>query len=158
MSRPFPLIEYAQKIGKNTADFTVKDMINFTKEWVRQEIREDLVKMTPEQREEYNRDIVNMKQWRGEQGMSKNSQKMKDAATSRLSVNLNDQELIDDGMAIEAQEESEQENEVVCEIGLTKTDIEALLWALHEIFENYDLTGTVHDLALKGLQEALEGV
>ena len=52
----------------------------------------------------------------------------------------------------------EEEEVVVCSMELTKVDVEALLWALHEIFENYDLTGTVHDLALKGLQEGLEGV
>ena len=131
MSRPFPLVEYAQKIQKNTAELTTSDMVKYMVWWMKQQPRKDLLAMAK----------------------SYTTKKYHDAQTSRL-AEQGIESPINDG----EEEIVIHTDEVVCEIGLTRVDIDALLWALHEIFENYDLTGTVHDLALKGLQEVLEGV
>ena len=37
----YPIVEYSHMIGKNTADFTVTDLVKFTKWWVSLEIKEE---------------------------------------------------------------------------------------------------------------------
>jgi flagellar motor switch/type III secretory pathway protein FliN len=132
-------------VGKNTAEFTVQDFIKFTKWWVqqeiRQEIRKDVLSVTPAQRATYEKDVQAMNKYRA-------------AQTSRLPADKTAEDIEN-----EVEEMSKEvENEVIVEMGLTKIDVEALVWALDEIFENYDLTGSVHDKALSGLLEALKGV
>ena len=39
----YPIIEYAHKIGKNTAEFTASDMSRYTAWWIKQPVREDLM-------------------------------------------------------------------------------------------------------------------
>lgn len=48
MSRPFPIVEYAHKINKNTAEFTVNDLVAFMKWWVKQPVRKDILAMRNE--------------------------------------------------------------------------------------------------------------
>lgn len=154
MSRPYPIVEYARKIGKNTADLTVKDMINFTKEWVRQEIREDLAKMTPAQREVYNKDVEGMKQWRkeGNKEMAKHTTvSFQQAQTSRLAergiespINNGEEEIMI------------YTDEVVAEMGLTQVDVDALKWVITMACADYELGAM--EIPLKELLEALEGV
>lgn len=43
--RPFPIIEYARKIGKSTAEFTVNDLGAYMKWWMKQPIRKDILAM-----------------------------------------------------------------------------------------------------------------
>lgn len=45
MGRPCPMVEYAHKIGKNTAEFTTSDMVKYTEWWLKQPIRKDLLNM-----------------------------------------------------------------------------------------------------------------
>jgi len=152
-SRPYPLIEYAHKIGKNTADFTVNDLAAFMKWWLKEKPRKDLLKVTPEQRVGYNKDLAAMNKHREEEKVRKHTtKKFEDAQTSRLAergiespINDGEEEII-----------IHPENEVVCELALSRVDVDAMLWALNEIFENYDLTGTIHDIALKEIQGILE--
>lgn len=133
MSRPAPIIEYAHKINKNTAEFTVNDLVAFMKWWTKQPVRKDILTM----RSEY---------------MQKNKK------TSKTVGNKVDQSNIDDGEAQEAQEEAQAEQEVVCEMGLTQLDIDALKWALHEIFQNYDLTDSTYEAPLTELNENLNSL
>lgn len=48
MARPFPIVEYAHKIDKNTADFTVNDLVAFMKWWTKQPVRKDILAMKQE--------------------------------------------------------------------------------------------------------------
>lgn len=170
MGRPEPIIEYARKIGKSTAEFTVKDLTEFMKWWFKQPPRKDLMEATPEQRKTYEEDCKKVQKFFKEQrivqarkpvgaqverilGMSK-QQRYERAVKSRLTS-----EQVVDIDQVEFEEEVEvQSDAIVCSMELTKVDVEALLWAINEIFENYDLTGTVHDLSLKSVQEGLMGV
>lgn len=170
--RPAPIIEYAHKIGKNTAEFTVKDLVGFMKWWMKQPPRKDLMEATPAQIATYKADVAKVQKYFKEQKMSKTSQ-YNNAMRSRLgnrnepsarltSNQVVDVEQADDSVAMEMSEEMMAEEvvseETVCSMELTKTDVEALLWAINEIFENYELAGTVHEKSLKDLQEGLSGV
>jgi glutamate-1-semialdehyde aminotransferase len=114
------MVEYAKSIGKNTAEFTTKDMANFTKWWMGQPQKEEILQAIKKQQ--------------------------KRAGQVVKQLNTEDVKM------------ENQEEEAVCSMELTRVDVEALLWAINEIFENYDLTGTPHDWALKSLQEGLQGV
>ena len=114
MSRPAPIIEYAHKINKNTAEFTVNDLVAFMKWWTKQPVRKDILTM----RSEY---------------MQKNKK-------------------------TEVKQVAQAEPEVVCEMGLTQADIDALKWALNEIFQNYELLGTTYEKPLTELNENLNSL
>lgn len=120
MGRPFPIVEYAHKINKNTSDFTVNDLVAFMKWWVKQPVRKDIMAM-------------------------KNEFMQKGAKTGRA-------------VSQEAQEEVQQESEAVIELGLTQLDIDALKWALKEIFENYELKGSAYGKPLLDLKQQLDGL
>lgn len=139
MSRPYPIIEYAHMIGKNTADFTVQDFIKFTKWWAGQEIREDLINMTPAQRIGYEKDLKAMKKFR-------------DAQTSRLSAEKTYECVEED------REEAQVENEIIVEMGLARLDVEALKFALGQILTDYEMSEHEYGASLLSLKEALEGV
>lgn len=139
--KDFPLVEYAKKIGKNTAEFTIKDLAGFMKWWLPQKQREDLIKMGAN----YKQDLAAMKKFR-EEGARVNQTEV--SASEELA------EALENGIMKKVSGESE----IVCSMELTKIDVEALLWAINEIFENYDLTGSIHDLSLQSLKEGLEGV
>jgi hypothetical protein len=127
------LIEYAHKIGKNTADFTVNDLAAFMKEWMRQPTKQEIAKMTPQQRAEYNKDVANMKKWKEEEAEQKALK-----------------------AAVEVVHDEETAPEVVAEMGLTQKDVNALVWALEQIFENYDLTDTEQEASLTELHNGLK--
>ena len=55
MGRPFPIVEYAHKINKNTAEFTVNDLVAFMKWWTKQPVRKDILTM----RNEYKKTVGN---------------------------------------------------------------------------------------------------
>jgi hypothetical protein len=148
MSRPYPIVEFAQKIGKNTAELTVNDLGKFMQWWMKQAPRKDLLKVTPEQRTRYNKDVAAMNKFRA-------------AQTSRLPVNLNDQELIDDGMAVEMQLRVDEEGkceEIVCSMELTALDVKALLFAIERVCADYEMAGHEFEASFQSLQEGLEGV
>lgn len=138
MSRPYPIIEYSHMIGKNTAEFTVQDFIKFTKWWVRQEIREDLLTVTPEQRKAYEKDVQAMNKFRA-------------AQMSRLPADKTAEDIEDEAV-------EEVENEIIVEIGLTKIDIEALKFAIERILADYEMSEHEYGAALSDLLEALKGV
>ena len=143
--RPYPIIEYARKIGKNTAEFTATDFVKFMKWWMKQPVRRDLtmgLKIT-------------------KNGFEKFQDKKHGSETMRYTQHPVDQEMADEGeiegLVEEAQEEQSNATEVVCELGLTKNDVRALEWALAEVLEKYDFhewseTGE----ALQGIKDALE--
>lgn len=109
MSRPFPIIEYAQKIKKNTKDFTANDMVQFTRWWMKQPVRKDILAMS------------SFKQSGAQTG------RMKDQVGALKEVSKSVEPVI-------------QESEVICEIGLTKADVKALLWGLNELITTYDFS------------------
>ena len=151
MSRPSPIIEYARKIGKNTAEFTVRDLQKFMQWYIKQPPRKDYMEATAAQRKMYEEDKKKVQEYHKEQNMANNKQ-YTNAMKSRLTSNQ-----VED-MANVVMEEETPAEEIVCSMELTQIDVEALLWALHEIFENYDLTGSAHDLALSNLQKGLQGM
>ena len=151
MNRPPPIIEYARKIGKNTAEFTVRDLQKFMQWYIKQPPRKDYMEATAAQRKMYEEDKKKVQEYHKEQNMANNKQ-YTNAMKSRLTSNQ-----VED-MANVVMEEETPAEEIVCSMELTQIDVEALLWALHEIFENYDLTGSVHDLALSNLQKGLQGM
>jgi hypothetical protein len=168
MDKPFPIIEYAHKIGKNTSELTATDMIKFTKWWIKQPIRDDIVsmkvKVTPEQNIVYNQDkakvLEHYKKFPNEaqkiQNMllgkiQKEPQIMKKYASEQDFIAA--QDFIETTVQ---QNEMEHEQEIIVELGLTKTDVESLLWVISEIYENYELAGTMYDASLKNLQEGLQ--
>lgn len=128
MSRPFPIIEYAHKIKKNTAEFTVNDLVAFMKWWVKQPVRKDILAM-------------------------RNEYKSKQSSNKKV-----DQDLIDDGEAEEAQEEAQEESAVIAEMTLTQLEADALKWALTQIFENYDLTDSAYETPLTEMKESLDSL
>jgi hypothetical protein len=161
----YPIVEYARKIGKNTAEFTTIDMVNFTRWWMKQPQRGELLEATAEQRKIYHQDVAAMKQWREDQKMGKNTQKTKDAATSRLPKGMTDKERmieedLQDGEVVDMDEVVEEASaEVVCTMELTKQDVEALLFSISRTFEDYEMEEDhPHTISLLSLKEGLEGV
>jgi hypothetical protein len=133
MSRPFPLIEYAQKIGKNTAELTAVDMTKFMKWYMMQPQRKDLLIMAK----------------------SYTTKKFEEAQTSRLAeqgiespINNGEEEIVLHG--------EKWVEEIVCEMGLTRKDVDALIWGIKQLFSDYEL-GEM-GVSLSQLLEALEGV
>lgn len=146
MSRPYPIVEYAQKIGKNTAELTVNDLGKFMQWWMKQKPRKDLLKLTPEQRTQYNKDVAAMNKFRA-------------AQTSRLNSNqVIDMDQADDSIAEEMAEELAVEEEIVCSMELTALDVKALLFAIARVCEDYEMTGHEFEASLQSLQEGLNGV
>lgn len=128
--RSFPIIEYAHKIKKNTAEFTVNDLVAFMKWWVKQPVRKDILAM----KNEY-----------------VNKQK------NKMGSNKVHQDI--DNIVEPPEEEQEQEQSaVVAEIGFTQLDIDAMKWALAQIFENYDLTDSAYETPLTELKESLDSL
>lgn len=143
MDRPFPIVEYARKIGKSTADFTAIDFVNFMKWWMKQPIRKDLI-------------MVDFNKHLKKNGFEASQQKKH----GKFPV---DQEMVDESEVEEMTEEMMQDEadstEVVCELGLTKKDVQALVWGLNELLTTYDF----HEWSevgetLTNLKEALDGV
>jgi len=132
--KPFPLVEYAKSIGKNTAEFTLKDFAAYMKWWLKQKPREDILKMGAN----YKADLAAMQKFRVEGTMGK-------ADTSEIEI-------------IAEEETAAGGEEVVCEMGLTKQDIEALLFSINRTFEDYDMEeSNPYTVSLKNLKEGLEG-
>lgn len=174
MNRPPPIIEYAHKIGKNTAEFTASDFAKFMRWWMKQPVREDLV-MVDFKKALMNRKGAQTGRMQGKPGtvkevittkdvetiVIKNNKKYASEQDYRLSVQ--DQEQVDDGEAQEALEEAQQEEvdstEVIAELGLTRKDVDALSWGLKELLTTYDF----HEWSdvgerLQGIKDVLEGV
>lgn len=129
MNRPYPIIEFAQKIGKNTADLTTKDLCAFMVWWVQQKPREDLINMASN----YKQDLAAMQKFREEEA----------------------EKTVKGEFAADSVVEGE---EVVCSMELTKVDVTALLFAIHRVFEDYDMNGHEYGDSLTSLKEGLEGV
>jgi hypothetical protein len=132
----YPLVEYAQKIQKNTAELTTADMVAFMKWYMMQPQRKDLL-----------------------MAKSYATKKFQDAHTGRL-AEQGIESPINDG---EEEIVIHKDNEIVCDMGLTKMDVTALKWALERIFADYELTNDTNDdggygMSLQSLKEALEGV
>jgi hypothetical protein len=144
--KPEPIIEYAHKIGKNTAEFTVKDLVAFTRWWMQQPVRKDLFnnkggsgmksELTPAQRVEYEKDKAKVQEYYRKQREN----------NMKTPVDVNQ---IDD---------SEAQEEVVAELGLTKKDVEALKWVINQIFIDYDMNEHEYGASLQGINEVLEEV
>ena len=106
----YPIIEYAHKIGKNTAEFTASDMSRYTAWWIKQPVREDL--------------------------MSKKSGSYNKAMESRIPVDV---EQIDDGEVQELAEQVVSD-EIVADMGLTQIEVDALSWGITELLRTYDFS------------------
>lgn len=137
MARPYPIIEYARSINKNTAEFTLKDFAVYMKWWLKQQPRKDLINM----KSNYKQDLAAMQKYRKEQ-------------TEEVEV-----EIIQDEEVEETKEEIEEVSEdVVCTMGLTKEDVTALLFAINRVFEDYEMSTHEYGTSLAGIKEGLEGV
>lgn len=156
MSRPYPIVEYAHKIGKNTSEFTTKDLDAYMKWWMKQKPRRDILEGTPAQKATYKKDVENMNKFRA-------------AQTSRLPKSLADPiSYEEDAVVEEMQEEVAQGKfaadsvvvgeEMVCSMELTRLDVEALKFVLGRIFEDYEMEGHEYGASLSSLKESLEGV
>ena len=106
----YPIVEYAHKIGKNTAEFTASDMSRYTAWWIKQPVREDL--------------------------MSKKSGSYNKAMESRIPVDV---EQIDDGEVQELAEQVVSD-EIVADMGLTQVEVDALSWGITELLGTYDFS------------------
>jgi len=166
----YPIVEYAKKIGKNTAEFTTIDMVNFTKWWLKQpnrvqvesQIKEQLGRASRihNQNQSDKKEFGNMtKKMNRTVGAYQNAQK------SRLtSDQVEDIEQVESESEIDMDAELEKvnakiaENDIVCDMGLTRADVTALLFAISRVFEDYDMEGHEYGESLAGLKEALEGV
>jgi hypothetical protein len=137
--KPFPLIEYAQSIGKNTAEFNLKDFAGYMKWWLKQKPREDILKMGAN----YKQDLAAMQKFRAE-----------------ATVGKVDPSQMEDGEAQEISEVvMEEETEVMCSMELTKQDVEALLFSIERTFSDYNMEAEhPHTISLAGLKKGLEGV
>lgn len=148
-----PIVRYAHLIGKNTAEFTTKDMTEFTSWWMRQPEGQTIMEGTVAQKKQYDEDVKAMEQWRQsekERKMSKKTsvQKFQDAQTSRLPAELTE-EPVPNGV---------DHMEIICDMGLTAHDVKALQWVLHTMFSEFEMEGHMFESSLKGLKEGLEGV
>ena len=131
----YPLVEYAQKIGKNTAELTANDMAKFTVWWMAQQPRKDILAMAK----------------------SYTTKKYQDAQTSRL-AEQGIESPINDG---EEEIVIHNENEIVCTMELTQRDVEALKWALKCVLVDYsfeDAKNSIIETSLKSLLEGVEGM
>jgi len=145
------IIEYAHKIGKNTAEFTVNDLVAFMKIWMKKGVSA----VTPEQRKVYNKDVLAMRVWREKEKMAKHTtKKFEEAHISRL-AELGIESPINDG---EEEIVIHKDSEVVCSMELTKVDVEALLFSIRRIFEDYEMEKHKYGVSLMSLKEGLEGV
>lgn len=106
----YPIVEYAHKIGKNTAEFTASDMSRYTAWWIKQPVREDL--------------------------MSKKSKGYNAAMRSQLSgIPEKYLEQPDEGVI-----ERVAQDEIVADMGLTQIEVDALSWGITELLETYDFS------------------
>jgi len=139
MDRVAPIVEYARKIGKNTSEWTATDMSKFVSWWMKQPMREDLIVMAKRH---------NLAAFQAAQRSRLNSDQVADI------------EQVDDSVVEEMQEEVMSfENETVCTMELTRTDVEALLFCIGRTFEDYEMEENhPHTVSLLGLKEGLEGV
>ena len=127
--RPYPIIEYSHKIGKNTADFTLKDFALYMKWWLKEEPRKDIMEGTEAQRKTYKKDVEDMKQWRENEAMIRKEDEVGSVS-----------------------------EEVVCSMELTRTDIEALIFSIERTFADYEMEeDNVYTISLKGTLEGLQG-
>lgn len=133
--RPFPLIEFAQSIGKNTAELTVNDLGKFMKEWIKQKPRKDLLNMSKRY----------------------NTQAFQAAQMSRLPADRTAEDIEEEVVEVEEMT-TEAEGEVVCEVGFTQEDIDAVVWALNEVLTTYDFEGNDMGERLQALFDNLEGL
>jgi len=134
MDRPYPLIEFAHKIKKNTAEFSTKDLAAFMKWWMKQPQRKDLVSMAKKY----------------------TAKSYQDAQTSRL-AELGIESPINDGK----EEIVIHTKEIVCSMELTRHDVDALMWALKCVLVDYsfeDAKNSIIETSLKSLLDGLEGV
>ena len=127
----WPLVEYAQKIGKNTAEFTAVDMAAFMRWHMSQPQREDLLNMAKKY----------------------TTKKFQDAQTGRLAEQGIDIEQ-DDNIIEDIQEEVV----VVCSMELTRVDVSSLIWGLEILLNEYDLEENEMGITFKTLLEGLKEV
>ena len=141
--RPYPIIEYSHKIGKNTAEFTLKDFAQYMTWWLKEKPRKDIMEATEAQRNTYKKDVEAMKQWREDEAMAKKEDKRKEEEKEE------EKEEVGSG--------SEGE-EVVCSMELTRTDIKALIFSIERTFADYEMEEDyVYTISLKGTLEGLQG-
>lgn len=172
----YPIVEYAHKIGKNTADFTSMDMMRFNAWWMKQprkgvveaEIKQRLKRVVAIHERIKQGDVV--------MGKTIKSVKLQAAQKSRLSSNqVVDVEQAEEDVEYEVVEmggegeidmeaelavinEKLSENDIVADMGFTRIDVDALLWCINTVMTDYDMTGHDYEPSLTSLKEGLEGV
>jgi hypothetical protein len=161
MNALYPLVEFAHKIGKNTAEFTTIDMVNFTKWWMKQPNRVQVESQIKEQLGRastiHNQNQSDKKEF-GNMTKKSTTQAFQNAQKSRLTANQIEEVEIDMDAELEKVNAKIEENDIVCDMGLTRGDVTALLFAISRVFEDYDMEGHEYGESLASLKEALEGV
>ena len=156
----YPIVEYAHLINKNTADFTASDMGKFMKWWIKQPDKEERERGILNQLQRVNEIHNEIKTFKKEDimGKSMNTKKFQDAQMSRLN-GQNVQEVVGEIEEMEGVEmEEETQEEIVCNLGLTKLDVTALLFCISQIFEDYEMTEHKYEASLLSVKEGLESV
>lgn len=152
----YPIVQYAHKIGKNTADLTTMDMVHFTKWWVSQPQSVEVLQAMKAQQQRAAKIGKELQLNRKEDNMAKHTTtSYKNAQTSRLAergiespINDGQEEIVMHG-----------EEEVICSMELTKADVAALLFSISRTFEDYNMAEDhPHTISLSSLKEGLEGI
>lgn len=167
----YPIVEYAHKIGKNTAEFTTMDMVRFQEWWVKYPKKEVVTAAIKKQLKRVVAIHQQSERIKQEERMGKTikSVKLQAAMNSRLSSDQvedieqveEDYEVVEIGEGEIAEEEVSEtlpEEESVADMGLTKTDVAALLWCVTTMMTDYDMTDHKYEASLVSLKEGLEGV
>lgn len=200
MSRPYPIVEYAHIIGKNTADFTMGDFVKYMKWWMKQPVRKDLVKVTPEQRKVYENDVKKAQKYfqkypekakavsefiaecenkhkpKGEKNMiikskakavpavAEEQEEMEELVFDDMDTEeedvVNGEDEMNERVAKDIVEEEDvtTEEETVANLELTRQDVDALIWGIGQLFEDYDLSEHEMGATLASLKEVLAGI
>ncbi len=152
----YPIVEYAHKIGKSTVDFTVNDLGNFMKWWAKQPGREEILNEIQQQQHRAEAIHIQSQQERKYDSMTRRhtTASFQAAQTNRL-AERGIESPINDGK----EEIVIHEDEVICSMELTQTDVQALLFSIRRTFEGYEM-GSSHPytISLSQLKDGLEGI
>ena len=149
----YPIVQYAHKIGKNTADLTTMDMVHFTKWWVSQPQSVEVLQAMKAQQQRAAKIGKEIQSYKKEDNMAKHTTtSYKNAQMSRL-AEWGNESPINDG-----QEEIIVLNKTICSIDLVKTDVDDLIWGLEALLNEYDLEEHRAGITFKSLLQGLKEV
>lgn len=159
----YPIVEYAHKIGKNTAEFTSTDMVRFQAWWMKHPskvIVEAGIKKQLKRVVAIHQQSEKIKQ-EERMGTTIKSVKLQAAQTSRLPVDIMGENItnaIEEMVEEYVEDTKSKENETVCSMELTRADVISLIWGLQTLLNEYDFEGNDMSLTFNSLLEGLRDV